>query len=1137
MLAEVLQHAQHGSVEEFVTALSFARLDLASAMRYGLKYNFDAAKQYLGVLALHQRQDILGWLLDNDEIVSENVVRDLLVDACKQPSLNFLLWLQARLSQRFVIKGSYLQYQFDTCMEHGTVEIASYLLRGFPHLAQCATYDMSSIHPDAAEFWRNECWPLLLRSLQSKWDCEAFERVMAFEDTSHAMYALTHGFLSYGLELPADMKTECFKYLASDSYDYEPLLKCHYRNLEPRDLESCNEFTYWLHHCVHCINIALKHGHWSCAKLIIATLEEVLPHHFPYSSISYFCVDNPERMDEKDMSEMIAWSVQGLQIIYSTIRYRGRRKEQNWVGQYLIGALVAACNRDLPHARKALMEHEKLADVINMHLKSLDWLNGVIDYDERPHRTSAIKLLLEHGMLPKNFRDYITFMHMWGMDPTWVDWALSNILEVNKKDRTENLDRDVMAFCAREYPSAFSKEPYTSMTCAEKFEVFKWIRKNSADDFRSLRKSLNLIDYFDEVLSHPSVTAQNITDFIPSTEDNSLDVVRRLASHSFMFTHRSTADIEGIIDVLLACVPLETHVFPLDDDHPRVRSGNVPSWMRLVPKYSNLEETERTHFNKYCYLLRPCISTVCVIKAHVMRLEAQLKALESVHDDYDDDNEIDRASQTSKSKRQGRESSVRHHNSSRPVTPSESNLRQLIQRYRSLGFLFANYNTILDFGKADWFLDGLRSATAKDATLTVPALLTLISREYCSNGKLFQHWCTRIKGQPPTLKTYLDIIRTQPRYRPRGSSDDAVFNIKEFIYGLDRNLRIITAAITSVHRKPGCDSNSEDFSSSDDAFSCDDAFSYDGTMNSSDDDTMDSRGVDADSLYRPHKRLRFYHDDTTDYDYSSGDDAMVSSDDSSDGDAMVSSDDSSDDDAPDSSDDSSDDDVMVSSVDSSDDDVMVSSVDSSIDVAMVSCGDDATCVDSRIDDAMVSRGVDAMVSRGVDAVDPTIDSSDDDTTDSTIDDSSDHDTTDSSDDDATSCVDSRGDAIDSRGDDAIDSRAMVSRGVDAIDSTIDDSSGNDTADSSGDDATCVDSRGDAIDSHGDAIDSNGHDKGVTEDDSGPWKELESIIYHCIRSYSGLKKRDMKDTERSNALQVDAIDIAVVLMLEAIDRCW
>ncbi len=806
MLAEVLKHAQHRSVEEFVTALSFARLDLASAMRYGLEYNFDATKQYLGVLVLHQRQDILGWLLDNDEIVSGDMVQDLLVDACKQPSLRFLLWLQTRLSQRFVIEGCCLPHQFETCMKHGTVEIASYLLKGFPHLAHATTFN--SIHPDATEFWRNEYWPLLLRSSQWNRDFEVFERVMAFEDTSHAMYALTHGFLSYGLELPADMKTKYFEYLTSDSYDFKPLLQSYYYNLERSNLKPRNEFTYWLHHCVRYINIALKHGHWSCAKLIIATLEEVLPHHFPYSSISYFRVDHPERMDEKDMSEMIAWSVKGLEAVYSTIlelRSRDRREEQDWITQHLIGAFVAVCNRDLPDARKALMEHETLADVIKTHLKSHP--DGLIN--ETLHQTSAIKLLVEHGMPPKSLRGRMTLMHMWGMDPKWVDWALSNIFEVNKKDRTENLDRDVMTFCANTYPFPLSKAPYTSMTWAEKFAVLKWVVKNS-DDFSwsCLTYYGHQPSHFHEVLSHPLVTAQNIIDFIPS--EDFLAVVRLLAKHSFTFTHRSTADIEGIIDVLLARVPLETHVFPFRDN-PRVRSGDVPSWMRLVPKYSNLKEAEEAQFEQCCFWFHLCIGAVCVIKAHVMRLEAQLKALENDDvDDCDNDNEIDRASQTSKIKRQRRESFVRHDNSSQDnectVPPSESNLRQLIQHYRSLGFVYANYNSVLDFGKADWFLDGLHSATAKEPTLTVPALLTLTSKEYCSNGKLFQHWCTRITGQPPTLTTYLDIIRIQPRYM----SFCSYFGTEtKFISDLDRNMRIITAAITGVHRKPGCDSSDD----------------------------------------------------------------------------------------------------------------------------------------------------------------------------------------------------------------------------------------------------------------------------------------------------------------------------------------
>ncbi len=142
-------------------------------------------------------------------------------------------------------------------------------------------------------------------------------------------------------------------------------------------------------------------------------------------------------MDEKDMSEMVAWSVKGLEAVYSTIlelRSRGSDKAQDWVSEHLIGAFVAVCNRDLPDARKALMEHETLADVIKTHLKSHP--DGLIN--ESLPQTSVIKLLLELGVPPKSLRRHTTFMHMWGMDPKWVDWALSNIFKVNKKDRTEN---------------------------------------------------------------------------------------------------------------------------------------------------------------------------------------------------------------------------------------------------------------------------------------------------------------------------------------------------------------------------------------------------------------------------------------------------------------------------------------------------------------------------------------------------------------------------------------------------------------------------------------------------------------------------------------------------------------------------
>ncbi len=860
-LSGLLKHAEHGTVEEMRAMLALARLDLGSAMRFGFAYNFDAAKKFFRVLVLNQRRDVIEWLLDNDEIVGP-LIDDILLYAYQQPSLNFLLWLHKQLNARFHTR-LFIGDQFQTAMEFGAVEIASYILRTFPLPIQ--TYGCKVIHPNAVEFWRNEVWPLLLQASFQDKSFSPLQCWVGSEDASHAIYALTHGFLSRGLELPAKEKAA---YIAFTS-----------RSLDP--VESLNAFTTWVCRCVSYINTVLEEGHWKRAKLIVTALQEALPNAFPYHQIDYFCVEHPESMDEKDMREMVEWSVNGLRelllkkptlvalggedsdleddahALYIDHNDREDGTDAQKIDCIIAGAFVSACDRDMRYACSALLEDKVLAGIIETQLSSYfnflnastssvvssPWSEFVINDSLR--RASTIDVLVRHGMDPTQLKDYTNIVHVWGKDPSWVDWAISGNLRSISGKRTGNLMKDVFLAFGKDKCRWLDHNPYRSMADEEKFKVLQWLGEMFLKESSLAPNPF----YFREVLHHPLVTAENLIDFVWHNESTRIAVLEAMMRWP---GRRSTADIQAMIDVLLEGVSLTTDILPIS----RVREITESE---LVSGFETVDEAMLALHS----WLKPDPSTelALIIKAHVIRLELQLQKLET---DCVCSITLDASSE-------GTTQFSNHHRlhgsgadlgqgsrtgseiASRCVErESKPDLRQLIRHYRSLGFAVASNDEILDFGTAQWFLDGLRSTlvahtilqqnaqsteerqqlqqqqhhhrvvlskdlvqsdtdktetkTPEEIVLTVPALSTLLSKNYGANKKLVHHW-RRSLGVQFTLDTYLDTMR-EKRLQLRTVRAQSMFG-REVSWRNDeseveRKIRTITAALTDMMMHHEC---------------------------------------------------------------------------------------------------------------------------------------------------------------------------------------------------------------------------------------------------------------------------------------------------------------------------------------------
>ncbi len=680
-LSDVLKLAEHGTVQEFARALTLAKLDLESTMRHHLVYDFGAAEQYLRVLIHHQRQDILEWLLDNDEIVN-SVVTSLLVYACEQPSLRFFFWLQKRLTWRFQTE-SLIPQQFQTAMEHGSVEIASYLLTAFP--AHSVRVTLKNVHANVEELWRNVYLLMLLCPQywhRLKYWSQVLDPLIKSNDVSKLEYALNHGFLALGVELTTTYSQSTSHALAS-----RPATVIS----EGVTADISSNLYSWTAYCVSCINLALELGRWKIAKMFIAVLQQVRPDDFPYGTISCFRLKHPENMSEEDMSEMIEWCMNCLRAMWKERHVKGRIGAPAMLPQVhepqqqqrappapapapapvlgggitfrrtppvqfdqeldfacrITGTFVAACDFGVPAACDALLADETLGEVITKHLKLADKLcssSATSQYTLRIlncalRRASTVDYLVEKGMSPLFLRKFTNIAHVHGMHPDWVRWAISDNLRpspfqsggetkhggANKQDEVDNdthrkLDKAIFAAFCDDRGNIFSSEPFVSMSEPVKFDFLKWLGKNLIGT-----RFANEVEYYSVVLRHPLVNATNLTDFIPSVEPICLRVLRDIFKQPLILSLRSIEDVEDIINVLLQGIAPETDLLPLNGfgPAPRPASGDGGTAPRTFAKYDEALD----HLTK-ALSTASSVGLVRVVKAHVMRLEAKLKALE-----------------------------------------------------------------------------------------------------------------------------------------------------------------------------------------------------------------------------------------------------------------------------------------------------------------------------------------------------------------------------------------------------------------------------------------------------------------------------------------------------------------------------
>ncbi len=810
-LSDVLKHAEHGSVEEFVTALRLARLDLESAIREGLSYNSEATTQYLAVLVLHQRRDIFQWLLDNNEIVS-SLVATIVSELCKQPSLSFFLWLQQRLLERFhEVASVFHNLQFITAMEFGAVEIASYLFKSFLERTGAFWYALHSSHPNVEDFWRNEYLPSQFsRTKNTDPICELIDA----DNVPYALEALKHWSLTYAVEYPA-------------------------------------KFPSWPHPWADCMNRSLERGHWSIAKVIIEATREGSPFSLPKRQLRYFRVKYPERLSKEDMSEMISWSMSCLRELLLTPDDESkegvncRRDTSTWSGSRerhcrIAAAFVAVCDCGLVDARKALLEDEALKHVIETQLRMYTRREKGESF--RPQdkifwgkllRSSTIDMLVEHGMSPSHLRDFTNIIHMHGRDPDWLEWAISDNIRCLKCESTGDVNKDVILAFVGEADCPFSIDPYLSLSNQEQVEVLKWLCKNLdwTTDVNHLHHH-----YIREVLHHKGlVTAENLFDFIPSTKQEHLLIALRhfFGKHLLdgLRASRSAAESQELIDALTKRIPLAVNILPFNNAQPH-----------LHKTFSTLDEAGQVLLVDGDFP-HPTKEHLICIKAHVMRLEARLKALEDVDGDRGLINSVDCTSLESKTQvaSDPRMPPGGNDFDQRSVTGptvdktvvnvvkySKPQLRRVIRHYRSLGLVLANDAKVLDFGAAQWFLNGLPSITVvsqkteeKDEveggeeeeapegfSVTLPVFQTLVSMDYGTNTKLFHHWRTSL-GVAHTPETYLSTIRdplvlvdaSEAKWydQPERSRFRRLekLTVKKF--------RMIAAAITGLHCELGYD--------------------------------------------------------------------------------------------------------------------------------------------------------------------------------------------------------------------------------------------------------------------------------------------------------------------------------------------
>ncbi len=293
-----------------------------------------------------------------------------------------------------------------------------------------------------------------------------------------------------------------------------------------------------------------------------------------------------------------------------------------------------------------------------------------------------------------------------------------------------------------------------------------------------------------------------------------------------------------LIDLLTERIPLAVNILPFNNAQPHLHKS-----------FSTLDEAEEVLLEGGGFSHLTKQGLLC-IKAHVMRLEARLKALEDVDGDRGLFESVDCTSLESKTQgtydprmppgvndadQRSAAGSAVDTTLLNVVNYSKSQLCRVIRHYRSLGFVLASDNEVLDFGMSQWFLNGLPSITAgsqeteeeeeeeeevqeeeegegeeapERLSVTLPVFQTLVSMDYGTNTKLFHHWRTSL-GVAHTPETYLSTIRDPfvvvGSWKAKWYDHPERSRSRRLEKLTVRKIRMIAAAINGLHCELGYD--------------------------------------------------------------------------------------------------------------------------------------------------------------------------------------------------------------------------------------------------------------------------------------------------------------------------------------------
>ncbi len=844
-LEAVLKHAEHGSVEDFAKAFYFARLDIQSALQRRAAYDFGASKQYLRVLAVHQRRDILTWLLENHEVV-ESMVNVLILEACKHSSTDFLAWLETEVSKYFN-KGLHPAEMFGVALEHGSVEVASAILRKSTSGEVLETYTFSKLHPNVVNFWRENCCSKVM-NLHGPSMPRDIKLLIEANDAENLAFVFDHVLIQQGVATLAESKG----------------------TVTAGVVTKWGDVTTWMHVCHGMVNMCLKLGHWKCAKVILTAIdrifvdlrEEVVVTRRTWSRpISYFCVDYPERMSDEDVAEMVEWTMSRLKALWTMELEAGAAEHgtnrssrdssrdsshdgsrdsssnsssssanvsdsktnsdgttssesdpadgddlkrflaDSRLAYEIASAFIHACDSGIEAFVSCFTEDKELYRVVRTVFNACNTMPpGNTLYIFRPQRVRAldhplrraatIQTLLEHGLSAQFIGSFTNIGHVWGKDREWMEWAISGNLH-SLKERTGHLDTDVLkAFNYLHYDILDNdREPFASMTEEEQFKFLKWfIEAQTSFDTKSRH-------IWRVLLKNRYVTADNVVALVPEGAERAR-AVGEMIRHPDLYAHVS-------LDVFNALAQSLTH---RDMYYERIFMNDLHSHAHLDDEF----ETTNALLGHYLpFHVNTSRFLVHALKVLVLRLQATLNKRLVLGAGEGLDPRLSCVCESKESAisvplDQRQQQELLYHDNWRVGGQSRSCsvMHKNLQVYRGLGFYMANDPRVLEFGLAHWFLNGkdmLRppsslqsiSSTLRHPGDTAKHLIQVFSfpifpavvHEIRGNLTMFRYWREYL-GLDHTPGLYVDAIWSQTIHWHLSTYKGVDFAMRNLCFGM-----------------------------------------------------------------------------------------------------------------------------------------------------------------------------------------------------------------------------------------------------------------------------------------------------------------------------------------------------------------